>query len=89
MAHTAETVDIGGTKVKVAVGTRGGGSAGVSRTVNVYDHTNSEGCYQEVYRLPDGSGISAAEICRHARTLDELDRYLMGKGAVKEGPRAC
>jgi len=89
MAHTTETVEIDGTKVKVAIGTYGGGSSGLTRTVNVYDHTDTEGCYQEVYRLPDTSGITAGEVSRNARNLHELDRYLMGKGAVKEGPRTC
>ena len=89
MAHNADTVEIDGTKVKVAIGTYGGGSAGLTRTVNVYDHTDTEGCYQEVYRLPDTSGLTAGEVSRNARDLDELDRYLMGQGAVKEGPRTC
>ena len=81
MAHTAETVEIDGTKVKVAIG------GGLTRTVNVYDHTDTEGCYQEVYRLPETSGITAAEVSRNARNLHELDRYLIGKEAVTEGPR--
>lgn len=87
MAHTEETIAIAGTKVKVAIGTYGDSRPGLTRTVNVYDHTDTEGCYKEVYRLSDGTGITAEEISQNASTLGDLDTYLMGRGAVKEGPR--
>ena len=89
MAHTAETIEIDGTKVKVAIGTHGDRTVGLTRTVNVYDHTDTEGNYREVYRLPDASGITAGEVSRHAMNLDELDRYLTALGAIKEGSRTC
>jgi hypothetical protein len=87
MAHTAETVEIDGVKVKVAIGTNEDGSAGQTRTVNVYDQSNIEGCYRAVYRLPDSSGITASEVSKHARTLDELHTYLTELGASNEGER--
>ena len=89
MAHTSETIEIDGTKVKVAIGTYGSGTAGLTRTVNVYDHTDTEGRYQEVYRLSDASGITAGELSRNATNLNQLDGYLIALGAIKAGPRTA
>jgi len=87
MAHTAETIEIDGVKVKIAIGTYGDGSAGQSRTVNVYDQSDTEGCYRDVYRLPDSTGLTDVDLTRNAKTLNELDTYLTGLGASKEGAR--
>lgn len=87
MAHTAETIEIERTKIKVAIGVYADGDPGVSRTVNVYDHTNTVGNYREVYRLPDSTGITGGSLARSATTLNELDAFLVKLGATKEGPR--
>lgn len=87
MAHTAETIEIDGVKAKVAIGTYGHGTAGRSRTVNVYDQSETEGCYREVYRLPESTGLTGADLSTNATTLDELDSYLTSLGATKEGSR--
>lgn len=87
MAHTSTTIEIAGTKVKVAIGTYGAGTPGKTRTVNVYDQSNTAGHYRQVYRLPDSTGINAAELSKNVSTLQQLDDFLMKKGAVAEGPR--
>ncbi|MCE9604778.1 MAG: hypothetical protein K8U03_07745 [Planctomycetia bacterium] len=87
MAHTFETIVIEGKKIKVAIGTYGNDIPGVSLTVNVYDQSNTEGCYEQVYRLPSGSGINASAIAQNVTLLRELEPYLMRHGASKEGPR--
>lgn len=87
--HYSEPVfTIDGAEIKIATGARGGGTAGESQTINVYDHIHAEGHYQEVYRISDaGMYVTETEIKANAQNLHELDRYLVGRGAVKEGPR--
>ena len=88
MAYTSETVKIEGTKVKIATGTYGGGTEGKSQTVNVFDDSNTEGDYREVYRFREPEMfVTATQVSQAASTLDDLDRYLLALGALKEGPR--
>ena len=81
MANKEEYVTVDKTKVKIVTGSQ-------TQTVNVFDHTGTEGRYQEVYRLtgPDTS-VDADVVGRNAPNLHALDRFLIGRGAVKEGPR--
>ena len=70
MAHTREYTEIAGVMVKVADGTRGGGIAGDSQTVNVYDESNTEGNYREVYRSRDRDRwVRADQLRREIRSL--------------------
>jgi hypothetical protein len=87
--HYSEPVfTIDRTEIKIATGSRGYGTGGESQTINVYDHTHTEGHYQEVYRIFDSARyVTPADIIASARNLHELDRYLTARGAVKEGAR--
>lgn len=86
--YTEPIFTVDNTEIKIAIGSRGGGTAGESQTINVYDHTHTEGSYQEVYRISDLTMyVTETDIRANARNLHELDRYLVGRGAVKEGPR--
>lgn len=87
MAHTAETIEIAGRKIKIAIGTYGNQTPGLTRTVNVFDQSNRDGYYSEVYRLPDTTNVTASSVQLNATSLDELDLYLDSLGATKEGPR--
>jgi hypothetical protein len=53
MAYTREYTEIAGVMIKIADGTLGGGIVGDSQTVNVYDESNTEGNYRQVYRSRD------------------------------------
>jgi len=71
-------------QVRDAFGTQGP----KTQTVNVFDDSNTEGNYREVYRIHDPEMfVSATQIGGAVRTLSELDSYLVALGAVKEGPR--
>lgn len=88
MAHTYEKISIAGRIVKVANGTRGHGAPGDSQTVNVCDQSNREGNYEQVYRIRGADRfVRVGEITRNATTLEELDIFLIQRGAVREGPR--
>lgn len=88
MAYRSERVQIDGTNVKIATGTYGGATEGKTQTVNVFDDSNTEGNYREVYRIHDPEMfVSATQIGGAVRTLSELDSYLVALGAVKQGPR--
>jgi len=89
MPHTTDRiVQVDSTSVKIATGIRGAGSPGESQTVNVFDHSKTEGNYQQVYRITDSAMYVDADLVEQkAPNLHELDRYLATRGAVKEGPR--
>ena len=77
------------TEVKIATGSRGNHSDGESQTINVFDHGHNEGNYQEVYRIGDSSQyVTPSDLLTDARNIHELDRYLIARGAIKEGGRA-
>jgi hypothetical protein len=88
MAHTREYTEIAGVTVKVADGTRGGGIVGDSQTVNVYDESNTEGNYRQVYRSRDRDRwVRADQLRRNIRSLEQLDSYLARRGFQREGHR--
>jgi hypothetical protein len=88
MPHLRGYAEIGGVKVKVADGTYGGGVVGKSQTVNVYDSSDTEGHYKEVYRSRDrDKWVTAGQLERQISDLDSLDNFLIGRGFKKEGPR--
>jgi hypothetical protein len=88
MAHTREYTEIDGVMVKVADGTRSGGIVGDSQTVNVYDESNTEGNYREVYRSRDRDcWVRADQLRRDCRSLEELNSYLTLRGFESEGGR--
>lgn len=89
MSHTSEAIEIDGTIVKIATGTRGDGELGNTQTVNVCDVDNIEGNYRERYRLviPENA-VTIAEIRQSAKTLNALDKFLTEqKGAKRLGPQ--
>ena len=89
MAHISDYATIGGVKIKIADGTSGGGRGGKSQTVNVYDESNIEGNYREVYRSRDPSQwVKAGQLRREVRDLESLDAYLIERGFMKEGARS-
>lgn len=88
MAYTGEIIEIKGVKIKVAIGTYGGGTEGKTQTINVYDDTDIEGNYREVYQLTGPKNfVTPTRLTQRAGTLEELEEYLMGRGATKKGPR--
>ncbi len=89
MAHMNDRlIVVDGTQVKIATGVRGAGESGQSQTINVFDHTKTEGNYQQVYRITDSEMyVDADSIEQNSPNIHELDRYLAARGAVKEGPR--
>ena len=86
MAHTREYREIAGVTVKVADGTRGGGIVGDSQTVNVYDESNTEGNYRQVYRSRD-RWVRADQLRQNIRSLEQLDSFLASLGFQREGHR--
>ena len=88
MAHTREFIRIGGRTIKVAYGTRGHGTPGETQTINVYDQSNREGNYEQVYRIRGVERfLTVQNLHRNAASLQELDSFLVQYGAVREGPR--
>jgi len=87
MAYTSQTITIGDRKVKIANGTYGGGTTGQTQTFNVYDDTNLEGNYQQVYRIRGHANFIRVSDLGEVSSLQELDTYLIQRGAVREGPR--
>ncbi len=89
MTHTKEpTFEVNNTKVKSPPERMVMAQPASHNTINVFDHTDAEGHYQEVYRISDaGMYVTEADITANAKNLHELDRYLVGRGAVKEGSR--
>jgi hypothetical protein len=88
MPYLSDHAKIGGVKVKIANGTRGGGVVGESQTVNVYDRSDTEGHYREIYRSRDrDKWVTAGQLERQISDLDSLDDFLIGRGFKKEGPR--
>ena len=88
--HNPEPVfSIDGTEILIATGSYGSGTPGKSQTINVFDNTHTKGHYREVYRISDPSPyVTMADITENARDLHELDRYLIMRGAVREGGRS-
>lgn len=89
MAYTSEFVTIDGTRVKIATGTYGQGSQGRSQTVNVFDDSETEGNYQQVYRIREADQyVTPRHLFQAAQDLPELDRYLVEvRAALREGAR--
>ncbi len=72
---------IGGRRVKLATGR-------TEQTVNVFDSSNQEGYYEEVYRFKETSQfVTSSLLVREASTLQQLDTFLVNRGAHKDGPR--
>ena len=89
MAHTSDRlVMTDNTKLKIATGTRGKGRPGKSQTINLFDRTNREGHYQQVYRIKQRAMyVTPNLVGQNASNLHALDSYLLSRGAIKEGPR--
>lgn len=78
---TWEIFRIGGRRVKVATGR-------IRQSINVFDDSDIEGNYIEVYRLENGKPHTTSEfLSANIATLSELDRFLIDRGAYKIGPR--
>lgn len=74
-------ITISGQHIKIATGKK-------TQSVNVFDESNREGYYQQVYRIMDPSNFVTAELlARTAQTLEHLDALLIQRGARREGPR--
>lgn len=87
MAYTAERVNVGGTEIIIASGTRGRGTPGNTQTINVCDSLNLEGRYRQVYRIKDRVDFVTPGDIRRCADLDELDRLMTQRSATREGPR--
>ena len=85
MAYTSKSIRIDGRTIKIAYGTRGHGRLGETQTINVYDQSNREGNYEQVYRIRGPERfVTVQDLIQNAPSLHELDSYLVQQGAVRE-----
>ena len=77
MAHKPELIRVAGRLVKVADGEK-------TQTINVCTPANSEGTYQEVYRIPGQRKFVSASRLQMCNSLEALDAFLVAAGAAKE-----
>jgi len=88
MAYYATTIRIAGVRVKVADGFDSRAAVERTQTVNVFDVTNTDGLYRQVYRIKDPEQwVEPYELERSVQSLAELDTLMDARGAVREGPR--
>ena len=86
--YSAPIFLINETEIKIATGSRGSGTLGESQTINVFDDTHTEGHYREVYRILNMENyVNAVDVRVNATDLQQLEQYLLARGATKEGTR--
>jgi hypothetical protein len=78
---TSQKLVISGRQIKVANGKK-------TQTINVFDTSNLEGNYEQVYRISDQQNFVTKEfLLQHASSLQDLDQLLVQREAKREGAR--